>query len=137
VAYEATRRRRVNALVAYRPLGPRPTLRFLVRPRTLTARDVVAFLRRLTASGRPCVVVLDNLGLHTARLVQRALPRLRTRGLRLFYLPAYSPELNDIEPVFGVVKAHEMPQRSYATLEALLNAVRTALRRYRQRLRSR
>ncbi|RKH73387.1 helix-turn-helix domain-containing protein [Corallococcus aberystwythensis] len=32
--YENPQRRRVNALVAYRPAGNRPGLRFLVRPRT-------------------------------------------------------------------------------------------------------
>jgi len=134
VPYENPVRRRVNALVAYRPFGARPTLRYLVHPRTLTSADVLALLRRLPERGRPCVVVLDNVGIHVSRQVRAALPGLARRGLTLFYLPAYSPELNDVEAVFGVLKGYLLPERSYSTLEQLLAAVRQALRRYRQRL---
>lgn len=134
MAYENPVRRRANALIAYRPLGPKPTLRFLVRPRTLTAHDVVSLLRRLPSGKRPCVVVLDNAGIHVAREVRRAAEELKVQGLTLLYLPAYSPELNDVEAVLQVLKHHEMPERSYSTLDALLAAVRRALRRYRLRL---
>lgn len=120
--------------MAYRPLGSRPTLRYLVRPRTLTSRDVLELLERLPSPARPCVVVLDNAGIHVSREVHRALPRLARRGLTLFYLPAYSPELNDVEAVFQVLKHHELPERSYTTLEQLLSAIRRGLARYRQRL---
>lgn len=133
--YENPQRRRVNALVAYRPLGAKPGLRFLVRPRTLTAHDVVGLLRRLPCGHRPCVVVLDNVGIHVARLVQKAAHALSRKSLRLFYLPAYSPHLNDVEAVLQVVKHLELPERSYTTLNGLLTAVRRALRRYHLRLR--
>jgi putative transposase len=134
VPYENPVRRRANALVAYRPLGTRPTLRFLVRPSTLTAHDVVALLKRLPSPVRPCVVVLDNAGIHVAREVRRAAEDLKAQGLTLLYLPAYAPELNDVEAVLQVLKHHEMPERSYSTLDALMAAVRRALRRYRLRL---
>lgn len=134
--YENPQRRRVNALVAYRPLGRQPGLRFLVRPRTLTAHEVVRLLRRLPSGRCPCVVVLDNAGIHVARLVQKAAHALSRRGLRLFYLPAYSPQLNDVEAVLQVVKHYELPKRSYTTLDELLAAVRRALRRHHLRLRS-
>nr|WP_244238881.1 transposase [Corallococcus carmarthensis] len=53
------------------------------------------------------------------------------------YAPPYSPELNDIKSVFGVLKGHELPERSYSTLDELLAAVRRALRRYHLRVRRR
>lgn len=120
--------------MAYRPLGQRPTLRWRVYPRTLTSEDFIAFLRRLPSGKRPCVVVLDNVGIHLSKLVQRALPSLNRVGLSLFYLPAYSPELNEVEAVFGVIKGHELPERSYSTLQELLAAVHRAFRRYRHQL---
>uniref|UniRef100_UPI001CDAF775 transposase n=1 Tax=Stigmatella hybrida TaxID=394097 RepID=UPI001CDAF775 len=64
----------------------------------------------------------------------RALARV---GLSLVYLPAYSPQLNEVEPVFGVIKGHEMPERSYATPSALMAAARRAFRHYRHQLTSR
>jgi putative transposase len=81
VNFENTQRRRVNALVAYRPLGRAPGLRFRVRPRTLKAQDVVHLLRRLPSGERPCVVVLDNVGIHVANRVREAARVLRHRGL--------------------------------------------------------
>jgi transposase len=103
-------------------------------PRTLSSDDVIALLKTLPSSKHPRVVVLDNAGIHTSRAVQQALPALARAGLSLFYLPAYSPELNEVEPVFGVIKGHELPERSYSTLSDLLVAVRRAFRRYRHRL---
>jgi putative transposase len=41
----------------------------------------------------------------------------------LHYLPAYSPELNRIEPVFRQVKYQEIPVRSYLSKVALREAV--------------
>lgn len=138
VPYEAPQRRRVNALVAYCPTGRRRGLRFRLWAHTITARDTLDFLLSLADSrGVPSWVVLDNGNIHHCLLVRHALPHLRRLGVYLFYLPAYSPELNDVEAVFGVLKAQELPERSYTTLDALLRAVQGALRRYHQRLRRR
>ena len=40
------------------------------------------------------VVIIDNLGSHKGKAVRRA---IRTAGAKLFFLPAYSPDLNPIE----------------------------------------
>jgi len=47
------------------------------------------------------VVVMDNLGSHKSRAVRRA---IRAAGAKLFFLPAYSPDLNPIEQVFAKMK---------------------------------
>lgn len=137
VAFEATQRRRVNALVAYRPplSADGATLRYRAQPRSLTSTDLLGLLRTLPRPGVPCWVVLDNAAIHTSLQVRGALPRLKKRGLHLFYLPAYAPELNDVEPVLGVLKRLYLPERSYTSLERLLAAVRRALRNYRTALR--
>ena len=123
--------------MAYRPLGQRPTLRYLVHPRTLTSGDVMNLLERLASPRRACVVVLDNAGIHASRQVREQSPLLARRGLTLYYLPAYAPELNEVEAVFQVLKQYEMPERSYPTLAQLLAAIRRALARYSQRLQRR
>jgi transposase len=40
---------------------------------------------------------------------------LRRLRIYFYYLPPYSPELNEIEGVFGVSKRHELHERRYTT----------------------
>ena len=58
---------------------------------------------------------IENAGLHTSKVVKAARPALAKLGIYLYYLPAYSPELNAIEPVFRQVNYQEMPQRSFTS----------------------
>jgi transposase len=47
------------------------------------------------------IVIADNLGSHKGKPVRAA---LRAVGAKLFFLPAYSPDLNPIEMVFAKLK---------------------------------
>jgi transposase len=47
------------------------------------------------------IVILDNLGSHKARAVRHA---IRAAGAKLFFLPAYSPDLNPIEQAIAKLK---------------------------------
>ncbi len=102
--------------------------------RTWKAEDLVAFLKALPWAKVPRVVVLDNAGLHTkaARLARRELIGL---GIYLYFLPAYSPELNEVEPVFRQVKYQEMPVRGYTSRAGLREAVAEVFDSYRGKLR--
>ena len=59
------------------------------------------------------------------------------QGTYLYFLPAYSPELNRIEPVFKQVKHHDMPTRSFTTRADLRKAVVDGFDAYRRRLAAR
>ena len=48
------------------------------------------------------IVIMDNLGSHNSRAVRQA---IRRTGAKLFFLPAYSPDLNPLEQVFAKLKA--------------------------------
>lgn len=134
--YEYPQGRRVNALATYEPLAPVPALDALPFERTLTSDDLLTYLRdRLPAASVPRVVVLDNAGIHTSRVVKAARPGLAKLGIYLFYLPAYSPELNRIEPVFKQVKHHDMPIRSFTSKADLRAAVEAGFDSFRRRLR--
>lgn len=135
VKYEYPQGRRVNALATYEPLAPVPTLDAVPFERTLTSDDLLSYLRdRLPAADVPRVVVLDNAGIHTSKVVKAARPGLAKLGIFLYYLPAYSPELNRIEPVFKQVKHHDMPTRSYTSKADLRSAVEAGFDAYRKRL---
>jgi putative transposase len=134
VPYENPEGRRVNALAAWLPWGPQRSLWWDAVPRTLRSEDLLLVLEAIPRGSGELVVVLDNASLHRSHLVQAALPALAERGIRLYYLPPYSPELNAIEPLFGVIKGTEMPDRTYPTVPRLLDAVNAGFARCEARL---
>jgi putative transposase len=136
VEHESPQGRRVNAMAAYRPCGGRRPEVFTAE-RTWDSYDFLAFVRSLPWSKVPRVVVLDNASLHTSGVVKRARRRLAASGIYLYFLPPYSPELNEVEPVFRQVKYQEMPVRSYTTRAGLREAVEGGFDSYRRGLRSR
>jgi transposase len=134
VRYEAPQGRRVNALAAYRPYGRSPRLDVFTAERTWNSHDLIGFLKALPWSKAPRVVVLDNAGLHTSRVIRQARRALATAGIYLYFLPPYSPELNEIEPVFRQVKYHEIPERSHTTRIGLREAVERGFGNYGRKL---
>jgi putative transposase len=133
VKYEYPQGRRVNALATYEPLTR--SLDAVPFERTLTSEDLLADLRdRLPAARALPVVVLDNAGIHTSKVVKAARPSLAKFGIFLYHLPPYRPELNRIEPVFKQVKRHHMPTRSFTTRADLRKAVEDGFEAYRRRL---
>jgi hypothetical protein len=148
VHYEAPQGRRVNVAGAFAPYDPAgPRLRFETRRKAEGRYDAaahLAFLRRVAGlpddqtteavRARPCVVALDNDAVHHAAAVKAAVPALADAGVSFCYLPAYSPELNPIEPVWRQVKYQDLPERSHPTDTALQTAVEDALARRARRL---
>ena len=61
------------------------------------------------------IVVMDNLAAHKAEAVQKA---LRAAGIAYRYLPAYSPDLNPIEPCWSKLKTR-LRAKAARTIEAL------------------
>ena len=86
---------------------------------------------------RPLVVVVDNYQVHKSERVRAELPQLNAADVYLFYLPAYSPELSDIEAIWNDVKYHQLTERSHQKLGSLKRAVERALLHKRLELRER
>ena len=134
IKHESPQGRRVNAMAAYRPYGGPPRLEVFTAERTWDSYDFLAFVRALPWSKSPRVVVLDNASLHTSGVVKQARRSLAASGTYLYYLPTYSPELNEVEPVFRQVKYQEIPVRSHATRAGLRAAVEGGFDSYRRSL---
>lgn len=83
---------------------------------------------------RELAVWIDNYSVHKSAPVQEAVPALERAGITLHYLPAYSPELSKIEPIWRDVKYHEMSQRSHDKVAALKRATEEALTKKAARL---
>lgn len=134
VRYEYPQGRRVNVLATYNPFGPAPRLSAAAFERTLTSEDLLEYLRALAAAPVPRVVVLDNAGIHTSKAFRARRKELAGLGIYLYYLPAYSPELNRIEPVFKQIKHHEIPRRSHKTRAELRASVESGFEAFGRKL---
>ena len=77
--------------------------------------------------GRPLMIKLDNYSVHKCAQVQAAMPALEAADVFLVYLPSYSPELSDIEPVWQDTKHRRLSKRSHERVRDLLTAVEDAL----------
>ena len=75
----------------------RGKLRFMVYEQNMDANLFITFLERLIASSdKKIYLILDNLRIHHAKLV-KAWVEEHQKDIALFYLPAYSPDLNPDE----------------------------------------
>jgi transposase len=82
-----------------------------------------ALLPELRRTEPDAVLVMDNLGAHKAPRVRALLDR---SGFAYRYLPAYSPDLDPIEPAWAKVKA-ELRRVAARTTDALHEALGPAL----------
>ena len=72
-------------------------VRFMVYKENMTAKVLIKFMKRLIKdSTRKAFLILDNLRVHHAKLVKAWLDKNQD-SIEVFYLPAYSPELNPDE----------------------------------------
>jgi len=69
------------------------------------------------------IVVMDNLAPHKMPAITTA---LETAGAEVWFLPAYSPDLNPIEKMWSKIKAL-LRKAKARTEETLLQAIRNAL----------
>jgi transposase len=76
---------------------------------------------------QPTVVVLDNASIHTSHAVMAKRHEWQLKGLMLYFLPTYSPELNLIEILWRKIKYEWMPISAYRDFETLKNALREIL----------
>src|SRR5918997_6143652 len=129
VPYENPQRRRYNVMALYAPAGPAPFLDWHGRSIHLTSDELIGLLAVRCRTDLPLIVVLDNASFHRSLDVQDAIPELWKRGIYLYYLPPYSPELNGVERVFRTIKHYDLPERTYATLPRLITAVEAAFAR--------
>lgn len=77
----------------------------------------MGFLSKLQQQvNKPLVVILDNASIHKA--IQAGLKLLEQRGVTLYFLPTYSPELNRIETLWRMMK-HRWLDACHRTKEKL------------------
>jgi transposase len=94
----------------------------------ITAQFVLEGLEEFSLGlNKPAVVVMDNARVHTARKIKERLCYWQKRGLYIFYLPAYSPQLNIIERLWKELKSRWLRPSDYQTADQLFYALHLAL----------
>jgi transposase len=94
---------------------------------------VVDFLRRLRRQLRgKLLIIWDGLRQHRSRLVTDFVAA-QNGAIHLEYLPAYAPELNPVEYLWGHWKQHELPNFCAKDFGHLTHHARRALCRMQRR----
>ena len=65
--------------------------------------------------------------MHCAKLVQARCAAWKAKGLRLLFLPPYSPHLNRIETLWRLIKHRWLPAEAYANFDSLWRQVTAIL----------
>ena len=76
---------------------------------------------------RPTFLVLDNARVHSSKAVKERMPFWQQRGLFIFFLPPYSPELNLAETMWRKLKKEWLKPEDYAEPDALFYATNRCL----------
>lgn len=109
-------------------LTNRGALAFMVFTEALTVPVFLRFLRRLLRQAeRPVFLIVDRHPVHRAQTVQRWVAQ-RPALLRVFFLPAYSPELNPDEYLNQDVKSNALGRQRPRDRTELMRTVRSRLR---------
>ena len=106
---------------------------FRLFPGSIRSPQVVEFLKHLLRhiSGR-VLVIWDGLRSHRSRMVREFVSSTNDR-LTIEFLPAYAPELNPVEYLWGYWKQHELPNFCPKNFFELSHHARKALCRMRRR----
>ena len=82
---------------------------FRLYPDAIRGPEVIDFLKALVRHiQRPLLIVWDRLPAHRSALVREFLG-YSDGYIETEYLPAYAPELNPVEYLWGYWKQHELP----------------------------
>jgi len=123
----------VAVALAFRWDGRRSRLFFQTRPGTYTDGGLITFLRALKRHfrGRPIILLWDGLPAHRSGRMQRYVARQRA-WLHVERLPAYAPDLNPVEQIWGNVKGRDLANLCPTEILALRRPLRGGFARIRR-----
>jgi transposase len=102
--------------------------RFMITNGRVGARVFIDFIKRLVYNAeRPIFLIVDGHPAHKAVAVRKFVDSLEGK-FRLFFLPAYSPELNPDERVWNDLKNNAIGRKMITTPEILKKEVISHLR---------
>ena len=101
---------------------------FHLFPGTVRAPQCVVFLKALKRQiGKKLLIIWDGLRVHKGRLVRQYIED-SIGAIQIAFLPAYSPEINPAEYLFGHLKPHELGNFCHRRFGELSDHARRRLR---------
>ncbi|MGH7311249.1 MAG: transposase [Candidatus Rokuibacteriota bacterium] len=122
----------IAAALAFRWDGRRTRFYFHTRPGTSTDVALIGFLRTLKRHfrGTPIILLWDGLPAHKSGRMTRYLARQRP-WLDVERLPAYAPDLNPVEQVWGNVTTRDIANLCPTEIPTLRRPLRRGFARVR------
>jgi len=120
----------ICSAVAYRWDGKRSQLFFRIVPDSYTDEKLIAFLSQLRKEfrRRKLILVWDGLPSHRSRQMQEYLGQ-QHKWLTAVRLPAYAPDLNPVEFVWGNIQGKELANLCSEDLASMVNGVQQGFSR--------
>ena len=106
---------------------------FRLFPGSIKGPQIVEFLAALHRQiPGPLLIVWDGLRAHKSKLVRTYVERDDV-DIQLEFLPAYAPELNPVEYLWGYLKTHEIANLCARNLDQVSDFARRRLRSMQRR----
>lgn len=96
----------------------------VVFDQSINSHAVVGYFDKL--AGEICKetwIILDNSPIHKSDYFMEQIPLWKEKGLNIYFLPPYCPELNLIEILWRFIKYYWMPIDAYLSIKNLENAL--------------
>jgi transposase len=77
---------------------------------------------------KPTVIVVDGASIHTSGAILDQVDEWEERGIKIFKLPSYSPELNLIEILWRFIKYEWIEMEAYSSWQSLVQSVEKILK---------
>ena len=120
------------AALAYQPDGASARLLFATRAGAYNDESLIEFLRQLRCHLPAKVTLLwDGLPSHRSKTMQAYL-RSQRHWLVAEPLPAYAPDLNPVEGLWGNIKGQELANLCADTIDECVRAARRGIDRVRR-----
>jgi transposase len=106
---------------------------FRLFPGSIKGAQIIEFLKALKAQiKRKLLIIWDGLGVHKSGLVREFIESLNGH-IQMEFLPAYAPELNPAEYIWGHLKQHEIANLCVKDFAELTPFARNRLRSMQRR----
>lgn len=103
-------------------------LRFSIQDGTINSEKYISFLKQILAGrNRPLILIVDGASFHRSKKVKEFV-RAHRKQIRMYFLPAYSPELNPDEQVWNEIKSKRLGRTFKKTKIILRKKLNSAFR---------
>jgi len=77
---------------------------------------------------KPTTIVMDQASIHTSKNIEKKVAEWKAKGVDIFWLPTYSPQLNLIEILWRFMRYEWIELDAYKSLEQLVSYVEEVLK---------